>query len=83
MAQELQEESNLEKIVEKTYGNYAKVKRSYKKIVKENPRLDITEIYNRILSDLKWDNQKRPTVRQLVNRFKKEISNERKEKPKN
>lgn len=73
-------------LVEKITTNYDKVKRSYKKILKKSfdthEKLNISEIYNRVLSDLKWDEQRRPSVRQLINRYKKEISNEQKNKQK-
>ena len=64
----------------KIIGNYEKVKRSYKKILKrtfeKNEKLEISQIYDEIIKDLKWDIQKRPSVRQLVAKYKKEISNE-------
>jgi len=70
----------------KIIGNYEKVKRSYKKILRrtfeKHQKLEISQIYDQIIKDLKWDSQKRPSVRQLVSKYKKEISNEQKKKSK-
>lgn len=56
--------------------NYDIVQKSYKKILKKNFEKhlghDTTKIYNEILKDLDWDNSKRPMIRQLVGRYKKE-----------
>ena len=68
----------------KIIGNYEKVKRSYKKILKrafeKHQKLETSQIYDEIIKDLKWDMQKRPSVRQLVAKYKKEISNEQNKK---
>lgn len=88
MAQELSEkideQTEKDVLVGKIVSNYTKVKKSYKKIIgkafESHEKLEISTIYDRILIDLHWDSQKRPTVRQLVNRYKKEISNDKKQK---
>lgn len=88
MAQEMKEQKDVQTnkiaLVGKITTNYDKVKKSYKKILKKSfdthEKLNISEIYNRVLSDLKWDEQRRPSVRQLINRYKKEISNDQKNK---
>jgi len=66
--------------------NYDIIKRSYKKVLKKSyenhQKLDISKIYDRIIVDLHWDKDRRPTVRQNVAKYKKELSNEQKKKSK-
>ena len=78
------EQTKKEVVIGSSVTNYEKVKASYKKIheevISKKQDLDISEIYNRIQTDLKWDSNKRPTIRQLVARFKREISNDKETK---